>query len=535
MASPATALPQPSPIGDTSPIAILMRQLGKIPQFAEILHMLGKLEHVKGDLNAALGLFEAAVRQRPGFALAENDLGVVLRSTCRHDEALAAFDRAIAADPNCAPAHCNRGLLLVASGRRDEAEASFRAVVDLPAVTLTDWRNLAAAAQHLKLHDVAENAWRRALEIQPGDSVAQVALARLLEEMQRPDEANHLYVDWVRRQSVRVQRCISGKPEVRILILAATGMQNTPVHFLFPIERFETIAAYLLPPDDPEAAAQLRDLPRELPEFDVVFNAIGDADQGASYLPNVAELCRRLNAPLLNAADAVPPTRRDRIAGLLEGIPGLVIPSTRRAGRAALAALERLARVSEALAQPALLRPAGSHGGSNLTRIERGPEIGSYLGRVSGDEHYVSEFHDYRSADGYFRKYRFAFIDREVYPYHLAIGEDWLVHYWRVGMPAEWMKREEEVFLADYEAVFRGPAAETVRAVARRLDLDCAGMDCGLTRDGRVLLFEANATMNLQLADSRTAFPYKHRYVPRIGEAVARMVAQRCRNAAPAA
>src|ERR1700759_1768185 len=102
-------------------------------------------------------------------------------------------------------------------------------------------------------------------------------------------------------------------------------------------------------------------------------------------------------------------------------------------------------------------------------------------------------------------------------------------------MPAEWMKREEEVFLADYEAGVGGPAAETVRAVARRLDLDCAGMDCGLTRDGRVLLFEANATMNLQLADSRTAFPYKHRYVPRIGEAVARMVAQRCRNAAPAA
>ncbi|MBV8652493.1 MAG: hypothetical protein JO255_13585, partial [Alphaproteobacteria bacterium] len=515
-ASSAPASPAPWAIGDTSPVAILMRQLGKIPQFAEVLHMLGKLEHAKGDLNAALGLFEAAVRQRPGFALAENDLGVVLRSTCRHDAALAAFDRAIAADPNCAPAHCNRGLLLVASGRREEAEASFRAVVALPAVTITDWRNLAAAAQHLGLRDIAENAWRRALEIEPGDNVAQIALARLLEEMHRPDEANHLYVDWVRRQTVRVQRCISGKPEARILILAATGMQNTPVHFLFPIERFETIAAYLLPPDDPGAAAQLRDLPGELPEFDLVFNAIGDADQGAAYLPNVAELCRRLKAPLLNAPAAVPPTRRDRIAGLLEGIPGLVIPPTRRTGRAVL---ERLARVSGMLAQPALLRPAGSHGGSNLTLIEKGAEIGDYLGRVAGDEHYVSAFHDYRSADGYFRKYRFAFIDREVYPYHLAIGEDWLVHYWRVGMPAEWMKREEEAFLADYEAVFRGPAAETVRAVARRLDLDCGGMDCGLTSDGCVLLFEANATMNLQLADSRTAFPYKHRYVPRIGEA----------------
>ncbi len=532
MAVPAAVSPDASAIASNAPVAILLRQLAKIPQFAEMLHMLGKLEHLKGDLNAALGLFEAAVRQRPGFALAQNDLGVVLRSTCRHDEALAAFDRAIAADPKCAPAHCNRGLLLFAGGRRDEAEASFREVVGLPASSATDWRNLAASAQHLGLRDAAEAAWRRALEIEPGDGIAQIALARLLEDMHRPEEAKDLYIDWVRQQKVRVQRCISGRPQARILILAASGMQNTPVHFLFPIERFETIAAYLLPPDDPGAAAQMRDLPGELPEFDIIFNAIGDADQGADYLPGVAELCRRLPGPVLNRPAAVPPTRRDRIATLLQGIPGLVIPSTSRTGRAAL---EKLARVSETLERPALLRPAGSHGGSGLTRIEQGSDIGDYLGRVAGDEHYLSEFYNYRSEDGYYRKYRFAFIDREVFPYHLAIGQDWLVHYWRTGMGEAWMKREEEAFLADYETVFRGEAAETVREVARRLDLDCGGMDCGLTRDGRVLLFEANATMNLQLADSRTDFPYKHRYVPRISEAVARIVRERVSAALSAA
>src|ERR1700722_3116702 len=94
------------------------------------------------------------------------------------------------------------------------------------------------------------------------------------------------------------------------------------------------------------------------------------------------------------------------------------------------------------------------------------------------------------------------------------------------------MKREEEEFLADYKRVFPAATAQAVREVARRLDLDCGGMDCALTRDGRVLLFEANATMNLQLADSRAEFPYKHLYVPRIGAAVADMVRRRCAPAA---
>jgi tetratricopeptide (TPR) repeat protein len=530
MAAPEAASPQSGAIGAAVPLAILLRQLAQIPQFAKLLHALGKMQHLKGDVAAAVTLFEAAARQSPGFALAENDLGVVLRTVCRQDAALAAFDRAIAADPSFAPAHCNRGLLLLAGGRRADADASFHSVIALDAASALDWRNRATASQNLGLRDAAESAWRRALELDPKDGAARIGLARLLEDMHRPDEAKDHYIDWVRRQSLRVQRCIGGPPQARVLIIAATGMQNTPVHFLFPIERFETIAAYLLPPDHPEAAAQTRDLFQELPEFDIIFNSIGDADQGAEYLPGVTALCRRRPRPILNPPDAVPPTRRDRIGALLAGLPGLIVPPTRRLGRAEL---ETLAGAAGPLESPALLRPAGSHGGSDLTRIERGSDIGDYLGRVPGDEHYLSEFWDYRSADGYFRKYRFAFIDREVFPYHLAIGPDWLVHYWRTGMSDAWMKREEEAFLADYEAVFTGAAAETVREVARRLDLDCAGMDCALTRDGRVLLFEANATMNLQLTDSRADFPYKHRYVPRIGEAVARMVRRRCAPTLP--
>ena len=57
-----------------------------------------------------------------------------------------------------------------------------------------------------------------------------------------------------------------------------------------------------------------------------------------------------------------------------------------------------------------------------------------------------------------------------------------------------------------------------------RLDLDYAGMDCGLMPDGRVVLFEANANMLIHLYESRESYPYKHAYVPRIFDAAARMI-----------
>ena len=79
----------------------------------------------------------------------------------------------------------------------------------------------------------------------------------------------------------------------------------------------------------------------------------------------------------------------------------------------------------------------------------------------------------------------------------------------------------------DYSTVFRGKAAEALREIARRLDLDYAGIDCSLMRDGRLVVFEANASMLVQLGEPIDDYPYKHAYVPRIANAMCRMVARR--------
>lgn len=62
--------------------------------------------------------------------------------------------------------------------------------------------------------------------------------------------------------------------------------------------------------------------------------------------------------------------------------------------------------------------------------------------------------------------------------------------------------------------------------IGRRLDLDFCGIDFAIDGEGRVLVFEANATMVVHLKDAPDAFAYKHQHVPKIFAAFAAMVAR---------
>ncbi len=139
---------------------------------------------------------------------------------------------------------------------------------------------------------------------------------------------------------------------------------------------------------------------------------------------------------------------------------------------------------------------------------------------LSGDTCYITRFHDYRGHDGWYRKYRLVFVGGAVFPVHLAIGADWLLHYWRATMTG-WMRDEEDAFLADHKRVFTGRAADALVAIGRRLGLDFAGLDCALLPDGQVLVFEANATMLVRAAGTTNP---KRAQAERIRDAMTRLI-----------
>jgi hypothetical protein len=88
------------------------------------------------------------------------------------------------------------------------------------------------------------------------------------------------------------------------------------------------------------------------------------------------------------------------------------------------------------------------------------------------------------------------FVGGRPLPYHLAISPDWMVHYESAGMEDAPERLAEEMrFLEDPAAALGADAWAAVTAIGAAMELDYAGVDFSLLPDGRVLLFEANATM----------------------------------------
>ncbi|WP_409567554.1 hypothetical protein [Methylobacterium sp. J-030] len=145
----------------------------------------------------------------------------------------------------------------------------------------------------------------------------------------------------------------------------------------------------------------------------------------------------------------------------------------------------------------------------------------------SGDL-FLIEYLDARGADGLARKYRMMFIGGGFYPLHLALGHDWKVHYFTSAMAEDDAYRlEEQRYLDDPTSVLGTNGMTALRAVAVQLGLDYAGIDFGLDAEGRILVFEVNATMVLISPDADSIWDYRRPAIRRVFEAAERMVAER--------
>ncbi|HUB45118.1 MAG TPA: tetratricopeptide repeat protein [Acetobacteraceae bacterium] len=348
--------------------------------------------------------------------------------------------------------------------------------------------NLGVSLYRLEAPAEAETCLREALAIDPELLLAAENLIHVLYQQGRKAEGRALAAEKYRRRSFVVQPA-PPRPTGTLLVLWSLDGNIPKQHLLarLPLTVIDWHIQYASP-----------DHERQLPPFDLVFNLIGDADHGAVALAAARAFRQRCDVTLLNDPVKVQRTRRDMIPELLAGIDGLVIPRIVRLSSAMLRDAGRARVIADAgVSMPLLLRNAGMHGGESVQRIFDDTGL-AQAAIESGDDDmfYVTAYHDYASADGFYRKYRAVFVDRVPFPYHLAISSDWLVHYFSADMAAHpWKLAEERRYLEDAQGVLGARGWAVLEEIARRMDLDYCGVDFTLLPDGRVLLFEANATM----------------------------------------
>ena len=90
-------------------------------------------------------------------------------------------------------------------------------------------------------------------------------------------------------------------------------------------------------------------------------------------------------------------------------------------------------------------------------------------------------------------------------------------------------RAEDERFLADPVAAIGAPAWAALTRIRDALGLEYAGIDFGIDHSGRVVVFEANATMIVLAPGTGAMWDYRRAPVERIVDAVRAMLLARRR------
>jgi hypothetical protein len=246
----------------------------------------------------------------------------------------------------------------------------------------------------------------------------------------------------------------------------------------------------------------------ELAGYRVLVNLITEPEGNTKVLENLKKLLRGVTGRLVNSPDAVLRTTRDLVAKRLAGTPGLIVAKAGRlqGGKPAVAARA----LDKAGARPPLIvRRVGTHSGRILGLFDTRDEAVAAL-EPTGD-HVATEFVDFQSADGLYRKYRVFFIGPHIVLRHMLISDEWNVHAkdrTRFMADRPELVAEERALFEAADDPFPANVMETLRAVRDRMGLDFFGMDFGIDADGQVVLFEANATMSFFPFAADSQFEY---------------------------
>ena len=442
-----------------------------------------------GGYEEAIIEYRRVLQRRPDDAAAANNMGNACQKLGRFAEAVACYRRARDAWPHNAAIRSNLGRALEASGHAQQGLEELGRALELAPDSAEIHFHIATLLEHQLFLKEARHYYEAALRLKPDYPAARIGLGDVLADLGLEEEA------WQQRRLGYAERVLSITPAlrnehpVRILKLMSAAGGNIPLDEVLTPFRFEVTGliaefAERLPPVE---------------SYGAVINAIGDADRCARGLKAAAALLRESRGPVLNPPERVMATGREALSDRLAGLEGVRTPRVRTLARELFdRRLAAATLAAEGWCCPLLLRARGYHSGHHFTRVERFGELDAAGQALPGEHLLAIEWLDGAGADGRFRKYRAMLIDGRVFPLHLAIAQQWKVHYFSSDMATSQAHQAEELrYLADPAAVIGERAMTALRRVAGVLGLDYAGIDFALDADGVVLVFEANATMRI--------------------------------------
>lgn len=242
----------------------------------------------------------------------------------------------------------------------------------------------------------------------------------------------------------------------------------------------------------------------------LVINAIADADQLPVSVDWAARFCKPLKIPIINAPSDVALNVRDLDWQRFANRDDILWPRTLRVLPEDSTDEQLISMFgSKDWRFPLTVRKTGVHGGEGLEKIDDMEALIARLRKNPSAEHFVAQWIDFKSDDGWYRKYRVYRIGGKIVPYHLYIDSDWKIHFGarkKMTEHPEMVEEERAVIMrerADLEKTFEF----LMDALWQATGLDYLGCDFSILPDGTPVVFEANACMKPNIGAAAQQFP----------------------------
>lgn len=544
------------------------------PESAEAHHLRALALLQRRDTAQALMHAETALSLAPQSVRYRCNLGATLLMVGQSDAALTHFDQAVSDAPDYLPARRNRASLNVILKRFEEAIVDLSFVIEQEPDQAESRVALADALVEVGRFKDAAGELKAARKIDGKQSPnSQYVWGRLMFRMGRFSDARQAFTIALQadpgtmnhflglaaacfhcgnvREAERITRASfqkfpssqrsSGTPELRVLVLEAFGHS----HFSdlprgsFIYRRGNFIAH--LPPgriaythiiaDQIDSVANVLDLE----QFDIAYNncAVHETIELQDRTKHREQIVAELRVPLVNGLQAVAQTTRVGNAETYATAERFIFPRTMRIEHG-LDPSPAKKQILDRLKLPVIIRPLQSHVGVGVSLVHNERELEDEIAKRPFSESYVIEYHDCRSDDELFRRYRFACVDGRLSANSLHVSKQWSVHgedRKALGWVDHGFDREELAFFDAPDQLLGAAPDEVFEEIVDNTALDIYGFDFGFRRDGRLVVFEINAAMGLGLAPDLSTIPYRKPYADRlVGEIEALFLARSRRN-----
>jgi hypothetical protein len=233
--------------------------------------------------------------------------------------------------------------------------------------------------------------------------------------------------------------------------------------------------------------------PQRLRVPDVLVNLITEPLVCRRALDRLENIVRQQAVPIVNDVEAVRRSARTALPDVIR---------TGNADRVRVPLTTQFAGTRDGLLShiesaghrwPVLLRPVGTHGSRGLTKVEGASHLRE-VGIIPSDI-LVSDFVDFRSGDGLFRKYRMIWIDGTIFRRHVIAGLDWNV----TGMSRRVMVERPETIGVEKEFLASSGDSldKRVAELFRIVGLDFGVIDFAVSDTGEITVFELNGTFQI--------------------------------------